>query len=177
MLRSDDLQEVIAESKKDLTFIWDWVRKREDKDHPKTILIGGWAVYTYNPWYGSIDIDLVTNSKVHHKLMHYLKHERGYQYRRSIFSKTVVRPIGPNQNIIIDFMTRTTDWKLEGRTDEFDFSEFEGRSLIHKMDDMIELRLPTRSLLLILKLKACWDRRHRLTHGISSDIVGNGGSW
>jgi len=35
----------------------------EDERYPLTVLIGGWAVYCYNPWYGSVDIDLVTNSR------------------------------------------------------------------------------------------------------------------
>jgi len=47
-------------------------------DNPVTVLVGGWAVDAYNPWYGSIDIDLVTNNRTKHSLMRILVKERDY---------------------------------------------------------------------------------------------------
>jgi hypothetical protein len=55
---------VIDASRGELIEIFRWVQVRgEDARYPLTILIGGWAVYSYNPWYGSVDIDLITNSR------------------------------------------------------------------------------------------------------------------
>jgi len=60
--------------------IEDWLKANEDnnKIKPVTVLIGGWAVYSYNPWYGSIDIDLVTNSSIKNDLMCYLIEKQQY---------------------------------------------------------------------------------------------------
>ncbi|MEA2076000.1 MAG: hypothetical protein U9O85_09800 [Euryarchaeota archaeon] len=55
-------QRIIDQSLEELKHIMQWVRLRGETDEkPVTVLIGGWAVDAYNPWYGSIDIDLVTN--------------------------------------------------------------------------------------------------------------------
>ncbi len=63
MLRYESYQEIIEESLKELVFIINWINEREkDLDNPITVLIGGWAVDAYNPWYGSVDIDLATNN-------------------------------------------------------------------------------------------------------------------
>lgn len=60
-----------------------WVRQRgETVDDPVTVLVGGWAVDAYNPWYGSIDIDLVTNNRTKHSLMRILVNEREFEHSR-----------------------------------------------------------------------------------------------
>jgi hypothetical protein len=55
---------IIEASIAELQNIGIWLHDRdEDPTIPKTVLIGGWAVDAYNPYLGSVDIDLVTNSK------------------------------------------------------------------------------------------------------------------
>jgi len=66
-------QRIAAESLEELRFIFNWVRERvESAENPVTVLVGGWAVYAYNPWIGSIDIDLVTNGDTKDRLMRFL---------------------------------------------------------------------------------------------------------
>ena len=72
-------QTVKDASLKELVEIFRWLRARgEDERNPTTVLIGGWAVYTYNQWYGSVDIDLVTNNRTRQGLMWYLRSKRGF---------------------------------------------------------------------------------------------------
>ena len=66
-------QRIAAESLEELRFIFNWVRERvESAENPVTVIVGGWAVYAYNPWIGSIDIDLVTNGDTKDRLMRFL---------------------------------------------------------------------------------------------------------
>ncbi len=58
-----DPNPVIAASLEELRYISDLVIRYEDRASPRTVLIGGWAVHSYNAWYGSIDIDLITDAE------------------------------------------------------------------------------------------------------------------
>jgi hypothetical protein len=51
-----DLTPLFSASLQELEHIARYTDSREET--PRTVLIGGWAVQSYNPWYGSIDIDL-----------------------------------------------------------------------------------------------------------------------
>ncbi len=35
-------------------FLWNDKREKNSEEH-SVVLIGGWAVHAYNPWYGSVD--------------------------------------------------------------------------------------------------------------------------
>jgi hypothetical protein len=61
---------IINASLEELIEIFRWVHSREKMEkYPVTVLVGGWAVYSYNQWYGSVDIDLVTNNKTRQSLV------------------------------------------------------------------------------------------------------------
>ena len=54
-------QEIVEQSLAELRVIAEWTHARgEGPGNPEVILIGGWAVDAYNPYLGSVDIDLVT---------------------------------------------------------------------------------------------------------------------
>ena len=91
--------------------IFRWIRAHEkDEKGPVTVLIGGWAVYSYNPWYGSVDIDLVTNSRSRQNLMWYLRNERGFVFQRDDMVPTTVAKNVPEGKIIIDFGSHEDIW-------------------------------------------------------------------
>jgi hypothetical protein len=47
---------IAEESLKELKRIFAWITEREGHlDRPITILVGGWAVYSYNGYWGSVD--------------------------------------------------------------------------------------------------------------------------
>jgi hypothetical protein len=161
---------VIDASRDELIEIFRWVQARDqDERYPLTVLIGGWAVYCYNPWYGSIDIDLVTNRRVRQHLMKYLRDERGYVHKRHpMIPNTVAKHI-PEGEILIDFGSREMVCRFEGRSEECPFSLLDGRTVVREITSGSSVVVPERTLLLLFKMKAAWDRSHRILEGTSYD--------
>lgn len=128
-----------------------------------TILIGGWAVYCYNPWYGSIDIDLVTNAGTRQHLMRHLETTRGFVKRRNPpFKNSVVKVIPPEGEVIIDFIPKNERNCFEGRNETCPLDLLNGRTFVNVISPGFSVTIPERSLLLLLKLKAAWDRAYRI---------------
>jgi hypothetical protein len=164
-------QEIVHQSLRELGYIMNWVKSREDnQDNPITVLVGGWAVYAYNPWYGSIDIDLITNNRTKERLKHHLRKSRGYIPYRTAEESTVCKPT-ESGSIIIDFGSRERPYRFEGRTEALDFEILNGNTVIKRIEGEISAAVPTRSLLLLLKLKAAWDRRYRVETETSEDSL------
>lgn len=141
----------------------------EDTSNPITVLIGGWAVYSYNQWYGSVDIDLVTNSRTRHSLMWYLRNERKFVIRHDEMAPTTVEKTIPGGKIIIDFGSREDICKFVGRAEECPFSLIDGRTEAREIRAGFSVVVPEKTLLMIFKLKAAWDRYARLQNGSSND--------
>ncbi len=161
--------QIIQKSLEELEFILNWIRQRgETVDNPVTVLVGGWAVDAYNPWYGSIDIDLVTNNRTKHSLMRILVNEREFEHSR-IGAHTVYKPTdhGP---IIIDFASREERYPFEGRDEELNFDILNGQTILKVIRNHISAAVPTRSLLMLFKLKASWDRAYRIESETADDL-------
>ena len=47
----------------ELRYIFDWSVANEDYKQGDVILIGGWAVHSFNPWKYSLDIDLIATGR------------------------------------------------------------------------------------------------------------------
>lgn len=162
---------VISSSLEELIEIFRWVRDNEkDENRPITVLIGGWAVYCYNQWYGSVDIDIVTNSRTRQGLMWYLRQERGYVLQRDEMAPTTVVKKVPEGTILIDFGSSEDIYKFEGRDKECPFSLLDGHTKVEDISDGCTVIVPEQTLLLLLKLKAAWDRSYRIRNGISNDV-------
>jgi hypothetical protein len=159
---------IINASREELIEIFRWAQARE-KDDPITVLIGGWAVYSYNPWYGSVDIDLVTNNKTRQRLMKYLRDERGFVPQRDPMAPTTVVKNIQEGNILIDFGSREDVCYFEGRDEQCPFSLLDGRTKAREISAGFSVIVPERTLLMIFKLKASWDRSFRIQNGTSSD--------
>ena len=161
--------QIIQKSLEELEFILNWIRQRgETVDNPVTVLVGGWAVDAYNPWYGSIDIDLVTNNRTKHSLMRILVNEREFEHSR-IGAHTVYKPTdhGP---IIIDFASREERYPFEGRDEELNFDIMNGQTNMKVIRNHISAAVPTRSLLMLFKLIASWDRSYRIESETADDL-------
>jgi len=162
-------QRIIALSLNELTYILQWVNARgESSRSPVTVLIGGWAVDAYNAWYGSIDIDLVTNHNTREDLKWYLRNNRGYEHHREHGSHSVAKNT-QDGSIIIDFISRETQDPFEGRIERLDFHMLDTNTEMRRVREGVAVAVPTRSLLLLFKLKAAWDRAYRIEQGISED--------
>ncbi len=161
---------IISASLEELIEIFRWVHSREkDERHPITVLVGGWAVYSYNPWYGSVDIDLVTNSKTRQHMMKYLRDGRGFVHQPEEMAPTTVMKDIREGKILIDFGSREDTCRFEGRIEECPFSFLDGRTERREIGAGFPVIVPERTLLMIFKLKAAWDRSFRIREGKSSD--------
>ena len=164
-------QRIINESIAEAQVIFQWVAERErNREKPITVLVGGWAIYTYNRYYGSIDIDLVTNSSTKGSLETFLIDTRGYQRRHDPESQVpyVCKDFGQIGIVEIDFATRNSLNRFENRIEELPFSMLDDNTVLRSLNDTM-VPVPTRSMLLLMKMKAAWDRQWRLDHGRSRD--------
>ncbi|MCG7849182.1 MAG: hypothetical protein MIO93_08405 [ANME-2 cluster archaeon] len=163
----DPTPRIISQSLEELRFIFSWVKDHgETSEDPITVLIGGWAVDAYNPWYGSVDIDLVTNSRTKNSLKYALKNDRGYgTYEMWGESNSVSKQIDDSniKEIIIDFISREPI-KFQGNLADFDFNIPIEQTAIKEIRGEVLAVVPKRSLLFLMKLKAAWDRTYRIRH-------------
>ena len=156
------------ESRAELLALFDSVDARQKTSaRPVAMLIGGWAVYAYNPYYGSTDIDIMTTSALRQSLISMLG-KRGYSYHKDAFEDRRLCKRTDAGPIQVDFFSSRTPYKFEGRTEtiKYDFLYFEWkRNLILG----VPVPVPSRTALLVTKLKAAWDRNWRLENKTTFD--------
>jgi len=172
MTQYEPTQRIIELSVDELSAITQYLHENKgENEYATTVLIGGWAVDSYNPWFGSVDIDIITNNQTRKSLMHYLRNHRGFvPYRLPGLSTSVKKQTeaGP---IIIDFATRKKLYPFEGVGDiSLDFSILDGNTETRQIRGGIKIAVPNRTTLLVLKLKAIWDRQYRIENRKSDDF-------
>ena len=138
--------------------------------HPT--IIGGWAVYFYNPAFGSIDIDVIlptweTRDRIINK---YLK-SNGYEIRKKAFGEAewvkLLETENPDSVTYLDVCILLDKNLVYGKDIEIPWSiAFEWQR--NKKVQNAEKFLLDPEPLLVLKAKAAWDR--------SYDIEKSGGS-
>ncbi len=171
MANYQNLSSIIQNSNEELQEITRFLQSREDPASPKTILIGGWAVHSFNPWYGSIDIDLITNSRTRHSLKEHLVTDRGFVKARNIDdTKRVEKKIEEGKYIIIDFGNREREDPFEGQACYLTYDILDGQTELKPIGAGLYFPVPKRSVLLLFKMKAAWDRNHRISQNTSHDI-------
>jgi hypothetical protein len=148
---------IIEASYSELQKIAAWIHNRgEDPAMPKTVLIGGWAVDAYNPYLGSVDIDLVTNSTTKQRLMYHLQTNEGYEYHNQFpLGKTVYKSFPPYGDVILDFETRVSPYFFEGYPKlPFTLDILTGNTALIPIRGRAAMAVPNRAILVFLKLKA-----------------------
>jgi hypothetical protein len=163
---------IVDASLEELIDIFRGVHARErNEKNPVTVLIGGWAVYSYNRWYGSVDIDLVTNNKTRQRLMKRLRDERGFVHQREPMVPTTVVKNIREEKILIDFGSREDVCRFEGRDEQLPFSLLDGRTEAREISPgtSVSVTVPERTLLMIFKLKAAWNRSFRIQNETADD--------
>lgn len=148
-----------------------WLARREGSRPP--VLIGGWAVHALvgTGYLRSIDIDLVLNARDRDSLIHHLVNERGYARRRVATDgwKGATRRVEAlGQDIVIDTASYEHAQPFEGLADSLPFALLETNHLLDRTYGP-PIRIPTRSLLLLFKSKAAFDRAARLARGPIAD--------
>ncbi len=166
MPRYDPTESIVSRSLEELGLITDWLAA--GKGRGATVLVGGWAVHAYNPWYGSVDIDLVTNSRTKNTLKNFLKTERGYGSHKIPGILNTVSKETDDGEIIVDFIARRAQ-PFEGTSKKLNFDVPEERTVSMPLGEGVSAVVPTRGTLLLMKMKAGWDRTYRLEKGTSPD--------
>lgn len=161
---------VIEVSLRELEYIARLVAEHEDRSKARTVLIGGWAVHSYNPWYGSIDIDLITDTRGKKRILDGLVNDRGFERYRDMYErKGISKTVAPGRKIIIDFGTRNLPDPFEGTSLALDYEILDGRTVEREIVPGTTIHVPDRAMLIVLKLKAAWDREHRIANSTSHD--------
>ncbi len=154
----------------ELDILMRWLGDRRRR-HPRqtALLVGGWAVYMYNPYFGSYDIDLVLSSKARSSAEHFLISKRGFQRDVNPYqgSKGVVLDSHPGK-IHIDTAAVGGSDDFEGVRATLEMSSIAREFILFDAGD-ITVPIPERGRLLLTKLKAAWDRSWRLQHGTSRE--------
>ncbi len=101
--------------------------------------------------------------------MRFLITERGYLHYRIPGIHTVYKSTDYGHSIIIDFGTRDEHYAFEGRIEELNFDSLNGQTIVKEIRTGIGFYVPARSLLLLFKLKASWDRSYRIENETSDD--------
>lgn len=158
---------LIESSLEELGSIFSWSARRPGDG--RLILIGGWAVYVYNPYYGSVDIDLVSNSRTRQRLTNFLIAERGFSRERRLGmeERKLFKEIG-GRKIDIDFGSLEAEDRFEGRSETLPMNILENRTVGRRLSSF-DVEVPEISTLLVMKCKAAWDRNERLKNRSSID--------
>lgn len=106
MVRYEVFKEDFDASLSYLELIYSWSRKMHSSPKLKDpVLVGGWAVDAYNSWYGSLDIDFITNSRTRNSLRQFLRNEYGFSTEEIVpKQKTVSKETKSGRRIEIDFV-------------------------------------------------------------------------
>lgn len=100
---------------------------------------------------------------------HIIHTNRKFTHYRIIYGvKTVSKPTEYG-DIIIDFGSKYKQYKFEGRDETLNFDFLNGQTILKEIRGGVPVFIPTRSLLLLFKLKAAWDRAYRLDSGTSNE--------
>jgi hypothetical protein len=170
MVNYESYSNIIERSLIELQEIARYLHEREYLEVPVTVLIGGWAVHSYNPWYGSIDIDLITNSRTRASLQEHLVKNRGFVRDRKPDDTKYVKKSTSHGSIIIDFGTREREDPFEGHDLRISYGLLDGRTTLKPIGNGLVFPVPERTTLMFLKLKAASDREYRIENDISHDI-------
>lgn len=162
--------EVERASFEELRHILRWTQSQLPRRPEACVLVGGWAVYAYNPYLPSIDIDLVLSSKIRARLMNWLRKNRRFERWRPPGAEWQgVRKRAPNGEWVhVDTASRSEEYHFEGRDETLNFDVIAGHVQVEAIDK-IEIAVPERGLMVLFKLKAAHDRKTRLKNGASDD--------
>jgi len=166
------LRDVLARhSYEELLSLLDWFTRRG----PIPTIIGGWAVYFYNGYLGSVDIDLVSYSMsgMFDQLLLDFEMSQSYEEVKTDplgLGTSYMRPVLEGGRVVgyveIDACTFESDPRVfhEDESKELPYELCGRRGLLTRvdLDGDREAYIPVKPLLFLYKLKAFRDREHDL---------------
>lgn len=153
--------EIIRESLVSVSLIFEWKKKEiESGNNSSLILVGGWAVDAFNPWYGSRDIDLMGNTKTQKRLSNFLYKELGFKKQRNSLGITKLYREVSGEEIITEFVSKNQFYRNTSYSVNYNLSTLNSSKA--RIRDGTIVDVPNRSTLLLMKIKAAWDRYNML---------------
>jgi hypothetical protein len=138
--------------------------------HPT--IIGGWAVYFYTPSLGSIDIDVILPTwEMRDRIINMYLKNNGYELREKAFGEAewvkLLEADNPDSETYLDVCTLQDKNLVHGKDIEVPWTIAFDWQRSHKVKSA-DIFIPDPEPLLVLKVKAAWDRNY--------DIEKTGGS-
>ncbi|HKJ96173.1 MAG TPA: hypothetical protein VJ944_00350, partial [Thermoplasmataceae archaeon] len=129
------------------------------------VLIGGWAVHSFNPWKYSLDIDLIATGRFKDSLKRHLYSTRDYSRERDSAGNTLFLKSIDSGDIYLDFLPKKDQFHGTGKFLNLMKIEYETvpKNISHSIEPEFQVIVPEISMLLLLKLKAAWDRYYDLS--------------
>ncbi|WP_292420358.1 hypothetical protein [Methanoregula sp.] len=149
---------IVELSRDELQIITRLISGQLNRERPATVLIGGWAVDAYNPYYGSQDIDFVTDDTTRKILIAHLKENGGYEDQIH-YPFDTVKKATPHGEIILDLASWEAQSPFEGYPAiPFTYEILIGNTVLRKVGRGGEIPIPNRSTLLFCNYSAPFSR-------------------
>lgn len=138
-------------------------------------IIGGWAVYFHNPTLGSIDIDVVLPTwEMRDRIINKYLKSNGYELREKAFGETewvkLLEPDNPDSDTYLDVCTLQDKNLVHGKDTEIPWSIALNWQKSKKVKSG-EIYIPDPEPLLVLKVKAAWDRSYDIEKSSESPFL------
>ena len=153
-----------------LETIYSWSNRTHSRASIKEpFLIGGRGVDAYNSWFGSLDIDIIANSRTESSLRHFLKTKEGFTTEEVVpGQESIFKSIVGGGKIYVDFIGKRIPFEgKSGYTLDSRRHLSTGKHVL--LRNRVRVQVPLITELWIYKLKAAWDRSFRLGNGSSND--------
>ena len=153
------------DSFEELRYIFDWSIANRNSRPGDIILIGGWAVHSYNPWKYSLDIDLIAIGRFRDQLRGHLYSTRDYHRERNSAGNTLYFKSLDSGEIYLDFLPKRDQFHGTGKSLNLMEIKYKTvpKNISYSFGSEFQVIVPEISMLLFLKLKAAWDRHYDLS--------------
>ncbi len=149
----------------ELRYIFDWSISNGNYRQGDIILIGGWAVHSFNPWKYSLDIDLIATDRFKDTLKRHLYSDRLYSREKDSAGNTLFLKSSDSGEIYLDFLPKKDQFHGTGKLLNLMEIEYKTvpKNISYSFEPEFQVVVPEISMLLLLKLKAAWDRHYDLS--------------
>ena len=166
MVNEEGVETTLARgSFEELRYIFDWSISNRNYRQGDIILIGGWAVHSFNPWKYSLDIDLIATDRFKDTLKRHLYSDRLYSRERDSAGNTLFLKSSDSGEIYLDFLPKKDQFHGTGKLLNLMEIEYKTvpKNISYSFEPEFQVVVPETSMLLLLKLKAAWDRHYDLS--------------
>ncbi len=166
MVNEEGGETILArDSFNELRYIFDWSIANRNYRPGDIILIGGWAVHSFIPWKYSLDIDLIATGRFKDPLKKHLYSTRDYRKEKDSAGNTLYLKRLDSGDIYLDFLPKRDQFHGTGKLLNLMEMEYETvpKNISYSFESEFQVLVPEISMLLLLKLKAAWDRHYDLS--------------